>query len=92
MGDALTSTRVNSALLPRYTGKNRQTNSEARQGHATCRSTQFYEVIGSVANPTTIKMYYCVDMGTDIDMKLVDDTVKLMHDPRFFTKIFSPTD
>ncbi|KAJ7691722.1 replication factor A protein 3 [Mycena rosella] len=113
MGDSLTSTRVNSALLPRYAGKNVR---------LTCRPIKFmgstatvaapdggevtvtllpdthmapdayYEVIGSVVNPTTIKMYQCIDMGTNLDMKLVDDTIKLMHDQRFYAKMFSPGD
>ncbi|KAJ7691702.1 cytochrome P450 [Mycena rosella] len=52
----------------------------------------YYEVIGSVVNPTTIKMYQCIDMGTNLDMKLVDDTIKLMHDQRFYAKMFSPGD
>ncbi|KAJ7741458.1 hypothetical protein DFH07DRAFT_751132 [Mycena maculata] len=51
-------------------------------------SDTYYEVLGSVTNPTTIKMYHCIPMGTNLDMKLVDDTVKLMHDPRFYQKIF----
>ncbi|KAJ6595679.1 replication factor A protein 3 [Mycena vulgaris] len=113
MTDSLTSTRVNSALLPRFSGKNVR---------LTCRPIKFmgstatvaapdggevtitllpdthmapdtyYDVIGNVVNPTTIKMYKCIPMGTKLDMKLVDDTVKLMHDPRFYTKLFYPGD
>ncbi|KAJ7266909.1 replication factor A protein 3 [Mycena haematopus] len=109
MGDSLTSIRVNSALLPRFPGKNVR---------LTCRPIKFngssatvaasdggevtvtllpdthmapdtyYEVIGSVINPTSIKMYHCISMGPDLDMKLVDDTIKLTHDPRFYTKMF----
>ncbi|KAF8212248.1 replication factor A protein 3 [Mycena galopus ATCC 62051] len=48
----------------------------------------YYEVIGNVANPTTIKMFRSMDLGTDLDMTLVNDTINLMHDPRFFNKIF----
>ncbi|KAJ7472289.1 replication factor A protein 3 [Mycena galericulata] len=113
MGDSLTSTRVNSVLLPKFTGKNVR---------LTCRPVKFmgktatvvasdggevtvtllpdthmapdtyYEVLGSVVDPTTIKMYQCTPMGTDLDMKLVDDTVKLIHDPRFYSKMFLPGD
>ncbi|KAJ7273702.1 replication factor A protein 3 [Mycena haematopus] len=48
----------------------------------------FYEVIGNVANPTTIKMYRSMKLEGDLDMALVNDTINLMHDPRFFNKIF----
>ncbi|KAJ7185517.1 replication factor A protein 3 [Mycena filopes] len=49
----------------------------------------FYEVIGSVSDPTTIKMYHYIPMGNALDLKLVDDTIKLMHDPRFFSRLFT---
>ncbi|KAJ7109365.1 hypothetical protein C8R44DRAFT_802326 [Mycena epipterygia] len=48
----------------------------------------YFEVIGSVVNATTIKMFRCINLGTDLDMTLVNDTVNLMHDPRFYMKIF----
>ncbi|KAF8884884.1 replication factor A protein 3 [Gymnopilus junonius] len=48
----------------------------------------FIEVIGIVQNPTTVKMAACVNMGSDLDMKLVNDTVELIHDPRFYHKMF----
>ncbi|KAJ6572707.1 hypothetical protein DFH09DRAFT_1460576 [Mycena vulgaris] len=47
----------------------------------------YYKVIGSVVNSTKLKMRHCIPMGTDLDMKLVDDTIKLIHDQRFFNKI-----
>ncbi|KAK7044619.1 replication factor A protein 3, partial [Favolaschia claudopus] len=48
----------------------------------------YYEVIGSVFNPTTIKLLHCITMSPNLDMKMVDDTIKLMHDPRFAPKVF----
>ncbi|KAJ7128218.1 replication factor A protein 3 [Mycena crocata] len=110
MSDSLTSTRVNSALLPRYTGKNVRllcrplkfmgetatvAASDGGEVTVTLRSNthmapgEYYEVIGSVVNPTTIKMYGCLAMGPSLDMKLVDDTVKLIHDSRFYGKLFA---
>jgi len=104
------STRVNSALLPRFTGKNVRlacrpikfmgdsatvAASDGGEVTVTLRSDThmapdtFYEVLGMVVNPTTIKTYRCTSMGTNIDMKLVDDSIKLMHDPRFYTQIFA---
>ncbi|KAJ7485515.1 replication factor A protein 3 [Mycena latifolia] len=111
--DSLTSTRVNSALIPRFSGKNVRltcrplkfmgstaTVTACDGGEVTVTllpdthmaSDTYYDVIGSVVAPTTIKMYQCIPMGTNIDMKLVDDTVKLMHDPRFYAKMFSSED
>ncbi|KAJ7709916.1 hypothetical protein B0H17DRAFT_1029785 [Mycena rosella] len=49
----------------------------------------YFEVIGSVLDGTTIKMFRSVNLGIDIDMALVNDTINLMHDPRFYDKIFS---
>ncbi|KAJ6547552.1 hypothetical protein B0H19DRAFT_953877 [Mycena capillaripes] len=48
----------------------------------------YFEVIGTVLNPTTIKMHRNVNLGNDLDMDLVNDTINLMHDPRFYSKIF----
>ncbi|KAJ6588798.1 replication factor A protein 3 [Mycena capillaripes] len=113
MSDSLTSIRVNSALLPRFSGKNVRLTCRPIQFMGTSATVAasdggqvtvtllpdthmapdtFYEVIGSTMNATTIKMYHCIPMGTDLNMKLVDDTIKLIHDPRFYTKMFSTRD
>ncbi|KAJ6596882.1 replication factor A protein 3 [Mycena vulgaris] len=49
----------------------------------------YFEVIGNVVDSTTIKMFRSVNIGTDIDMTLVNDAITLMHDPRFYEKIFT---
>ncbi|KAF5333256.1 hypothetical protein D9611_002185 [Ephemerocybe angulata] len=49
----------------------------------------YLEVIGKVIDATTISMLGCIGMGNELDMKLVNDTVILIHDPRFFGKMFS---
>ncbi|PPQ96265.1 hypothetical protein CVT26_005545 [Gymnopilus dilepis] len=60
------------------------------------------EVVGKVVGNTCVAMATCVNMGDNLgmfflsellrvalrDMKLVDDTIKLIHDPRFFGKMF----
>ncbi|KAF7344537.1 hypothetical protein MSAN_01935600 [Mycena sanguinolenta] len=109
MSDSLNSIRINSAMLPRFPGRNVR---------ITCRPIKFngssatvavsdggevtvtllpdthmapdtyYEVIGSVIDPTSLRMYHCICMGRALDMQVVDDTIKLMHDPRFSTKMF----
>ncbi|PPR06815.1 hypothetical protein CVT26_003841 [Gymnopilus dilepis] len=48
----------------------------------------YIEVIGIVQNATTVKMAACVNMGSDLDMKLVNDTIELIHDPRFYKRMF----
>ncbi|KAF9010191.1 replication factor A protein 3 [Cyathus striatus] len=50
----------------------------------------FVEVVGNVLDATTIKMLSCINMGQDIDLKLVNDTVELIHDPRFYSRMFQP--
>ncbi|KAJ7774627.1 hypothetical protein DFH07DRAFT_952337 [Mycena maculata] len=45
----------------------------------------YFEVVGSVVNANTIKMFKSIPLG---NMTLVNDTIGLMHDPRFFDKIF----
>ncbi|KIM46902.1 hypothetical protein M413DRAFT_265199 [Hebeloma cylindrosporum] len=48
----------------------------------------FLEIIGRVIDPTTVQMLACMNMGSDLDMKLVNDTIELIHDPRFYTTMF----
>ncbi|KAJ7449799.1 replication factor A protein 3 [Mycena latifolia] len=49
----------------------------------------YFEVIGSALDGTTIKMLSSHNLGTDIDMTLVNDTINLMHDPRFYERMFA---
>ncbi|KAF9051784.1 replication factor A protein 3 [Panaeolus papilionaceus] len=52
-------------------------------------SDAYVEVIGRVQNATTIQMHACINMGEDLDTKLVNDTIELIHDPRYYGKMFS---
>ncbi|KAJ6541117.1 replication factor A protein 3 [Mycena sp. CBHHK59/15] len=109
----LISTRVNSALLPRFTGKSVRlacrpvkfmgataTVVASDGGEVTIMlmpdthmsADTYWEVIGSVVNATTLRVQQAIKMGSDLDMKLVDDTINLIHDPRFYTKMFMPED
>ncbi|KAJ7037876.1 replication factor A protein 3 [Mycena alexandri] len=106
----LASVRVNSAMLPRYCGKNVRLTCRPIQfmgdsatvaasdgGQVTIKllpdshmaPDTFYEVIGKVTNGKHIKMYHYIPVGNALDIKMVDDTIKLMHDPRFYSKLFS---
>ncbi|KAF8068904.1 replication factor A protein 3 [Lyophyllum atratum] len=49
----------------------------------------YVEVVGKVVDATTIKMMSLIDLGPDLDMKLVNDTIELIHDPRFYTRMFT---
>ncbi|PCH35192.1 replication factor A protein 3 [Wolfiporia cocos MD-104 SS10] len=47
----------------------------------------YIEVIGSVLDASTLKMQAFINLGENLDMKLVNDVVELWHDPRF-SKMF----
>ncbi|KAF9467878.1 replication factor A protein 3 [Collybia nuda] len=49
----------------------------------------YLEVVGNVLDATTIKMLSYTILGQDLDMKLVNDTIELIHDPRFYTRMFA---
>ncbi|KXN82188.1 hypothetical protein AN958_02933 [Leucoagaricus sp. SymC.cos] len=48
----------------------------------------FVEFIGSVSDPSTIKMMACINMGDKLDLKLADDVVEMTFDPRFSHMFF----
>ncbi|KAF9055212.1 hypothetical protein BDZ89DRAFT_938519 [Hymenopellis radicata] len=52
----------------------------------------FYEIIGKVTEPGRMNMLIAIHMPGDIDMTIIDKVIGLIHDPRFFTKIFCTTD
>ncbi|KAF9533365.1 replication factor A protein 3 [Crepidotus variabilis] len=54
------------------------------QSHSEIDDT-YIEVVGKVQTPDTIRALACIGMGSDLDMKLVNDTIILTHDPRFKT-------
>lgn len=49
----------------------------------------YNEIIGNVIDGSTIKMMSCIDLGSDLDTKLVNDIIELTHDPKFHTKMFT---
>ncbi|KAF8817062.1 replication factor A protein 3 [Phlegmacium glaucopus] len=48
----------------------------------------YVEVVGRVVDATTVQMHVCINLGDNLDMKLVNDTIELIHDPRFYSKMF----
>ncbi|KAF8895923.1 replication factor A protein 3 [Mucidula mucida] len=52
----------------------------------------YYEIIGKVTEPGRMNMLIAIHMPGDIDMAIIDKVIGLIHDPRFFTKIFCTTD
>ncbi|EKM77309.1 hypothetical protein AGABI1DRAFT_115241 [Agaricus bisporus var. burnettii JB137-S8] len=43
----------------------------------------YCEIIGTVSDPTTIKMMACINLGNNLDLKLTNDTIEMMFDSRF---------
>ncbi|KAE9395844.1 hypothetical protein BT96DRAFT_794249, partial [Gymnopus androsaceus JB14] len=52
-------------------------------------TTTYVEIIGHVVDATTVKKAGVINLGSELDMQLVDKVIKLIHDPRFFSTIFS---
>ncbi|KAL0959926.1 hypothetical protein HGRIS_011591 [Hohenbuehelia grisea] len=50
----------------------------------------FVEVIGTVLDEQTVKLMACVNLGADFDLNLANDMVEMMHDARFYEKLFAP--
>ncbi|KAF7986307.1 hypothetical protein HWV62_35264 [Athelia sp. TMB] len=48
----------------------------------------FNEIVGNVVDERTIKMAIGVNLGDDVDMKLVNDIVLLTHDGRWRERMF----
>jgi len=42
----------------------------------------FVEFIGTVVDSSTLKMMACINLGSDLDMKLANDVVELIHGPQ----------
>jgi len=55
--------------------------------NAAVRDT-YVEIVGKVSSASSINMLSCIALGSDLDMKLVNDTIELIHDPRFYQKMF----
>ncbi|TFK73508.1 replication factor A protein 3 [Pluteus cervinus] len=53
-------------------------------------SDHFIEVIGKVENATTIRMLNLVNLGNELDLGLVNDTIEFIHDPKYYNRIFRP--
>ncbi|CAA7264300.1 unnamed protein product [Cyclocybe aegerita] len=94
------SPRVNSARLANFVGQeidgSRVTVEASDGGQVNVQalpntdiSETYIEVVGRVQDASTIQMHACINLGANLDMKLVNDTIELIHDPRFYSKIFS---
>jgi replication factor A3 len=46
---------------------------------STLGTVSYAEIIGKVTDAQTIDMMAAVDMGSDLDMDLVDGTIEMMH-------------
>ncbi|THV06855.1 replication factor A protein 3 [Dendrothele bispora CBS 962.96] len=52
-------------------------------------SATYVEIIGKVVDPSTIQKACCINLGPELDMQLVDKTIQLIHEPKYFKNIFS---
>ncbi|KAI0942060.1 hypothetical protein AcW1_009617 [Taiwanofungus camphoratus] len=43
----------------------------------------YVEFIGTVIDASSIKCMACINLGSELDMNIVNDVVELWHDPRF---------
>ncbi|ESK91161.1 single-stranded dna binding protein 12k chain [Moniliophthora roreri MCA 2997] len=48
----------------------------------------YIEVIGMVVDETTIKSVGVIKFGDNLDMSTVEETIKIIHDPRFVSVFF----
>ncbi|KAI0298719.1 replication factor A protein 3 [Multifurca ochricompacta] len=48
----------------------------------------FVEIIGTIVNPSTIKFMACINMGSNLDLTLVNQVVELTFDPKFRGRLF----
>jgi len=54
----------------------------------TANMDSYVEVVGRVVDANTMNMLAFINLGDDLDMKVVNDTIELIHDPRFYKKMF----
>ncbi|KAK0228235.1 replication factor A protein 3 [Armillaria fumosa] len=52
-------------------------------------ASTYVEFIGTVVDAGTLKMMGVVPMGENLDLSLVNKVVEVIHDKRFFERIFS---
>ncbi|KAH9171322.1 hypothetical protein EDB89DRAFT_1971945 [Lactarius sanguifluus] len=48
----------------------------------------FVEIIGTVVDASTIKFMACINMGSKLDLALVNQVVELTFDPKFRGRLF----
>ncbi|KAK7437132.1 hypothetical protein VKT23_018755 [Stygiomarasmius scandens] len=52
-------------------------------------STTFVEIVGKVVDESTIQKACCINLGSELDMQLVNRTIEIIHQPKYFNNIFS---
>ncbi|KAG6852901.1 hypothetical protein C0991_008270 [Blastosporella zonata] len=92
-------TRVNSARLPEYVGKTVRLACRVIQRNADMITVeaadggevnvQLFQVVGKAIDATTIKMMSLANLGSELDMKLVNDVIEVIHNPKLLTRMFN---
>ncbi|KAK0488166.1 replication factor A protein 3 [Armillaria luteobubalina] len=52
-------------------------------------TTTYVEFIGTAVNANTLEMSNLVAMGENLDLSLVDKVIEVIHDKKYFERIFS---
>ncbi|KAA1472033.1 replication factor A protein 3 [Dentipellis sp. KUC8613] len=48
----------------------------------------FVEIIGTAQDASSVKMMACTNMGSNLDLKMINDVIELSHDPKFAGRMF----
>ncbi|KAF9068713.1 hypothetical protein BDP27DRAFT_1326826 [Rhodocollybia butyracea] len=52
-------------------------------------TSTFVEIIGHVVDATTVKKMGVINLKYDLNLQVANKVIKNIHDPRFFSTIFS---
>ncbi|KAJ3746984.1 replication factor A protein 3 [Lentinula raphanica] len=52
-------------------------------------SSSYVEIIGQVLDETTVRKAGVINFESELDLQMVDRVIRLIHDPRFFSTVYS---
>lgn len=48
----------------------------------------FVEIVGTVVDATTVKLLTCINLGSQLDLTMVNQVIELTFDPEFKGRLF----